>query len=136
MSWQTRQRHFRLARGELPGLAASTAQRRLLREMRILCRRLPALLTQPLPAALQALEEVPIAGALPDEAGTRRLADLAALLERRSPLGICLRRSLVRYRYLRALEVPVVIRFGAQLRGSAEERNIGGHAWLELGERP
>jgi hypothetical protein len=75
---------------------------------------------------------------LPPESQTRQLADLAALLDRRSPLGLCLRRSLLRYRYLHELNVPVTILFGAKFAPGAmpDKKTVTGHAWLVLGERP
>ncbi|HFQ93957.1 MAG TPA: lasso peptide biosynthesis B2 protein [Anaerolineae bacterium] len=136
MSWQTRLAHLNLAASRLPGLAARGAQRQLLAEMRQLCRQLPAILQQPLPEAMAQLtpEEGEIRP-LPDEAATRQLADLAALLERQSPLGLCLRRSLVRYHYLRQLDIPVVVKFGAKFVGGAQEKDVAGHAWLEVNGR-
>ena len=136
MSWQTRLAHLHLAAARLPVLAGQRDQRRLLAEMRQLCRRLPAVLRQPLPEAMAQL--TPEDGAirpLPDEAATRQLADLAALLERRSPLGLCLRRSLVRYHYLRQLDIPVVVKFGAKFVAGAQEKDVAGHAWLEVNGR-
>lgn len=104
--------------------------------MRRLCRQLPAILQQPLPEAMARL--TPDVGGirpLPDETTTRQLADLAALLERQSPLGLCLRRSLVRYHYLRQLGIPVVVRFGAKFVDGVQERDVTGHAWLEVNGR-
>jgi hypothetical protein len=65
----------------------------------------------------------------------RHLADLAALLERRSPLGLCLRRSLTRYHFLRRIGVPVVVCFGAKFVAGRPDRDIAGHAWLTLNGR-
>jgi hypothetical protein len=70
------------------------------------------------------------------EAHIRDLADLAALLERRSPLGLCLRRSLVRYHYLRPQGLPLEVKFGAKLLGQPEKRGLTGHAWLTLNGNP
>lgn len=136
MSWQTRLAHFNLAAARLPALAGQRDQRLLLAEMRRLCRQLPAILQQPLPEAMARL--TPDVGGirpLPDETTTRQLADLAALLERQSPLGLCLRRSLVRYHYLRQLGIPVVVRFGAKFVDGVQERDVTGHAWLEVNGR-
>jgi hypothetical protein len=66
----------------------------------------------------------------------RNFADLAALLDRRSPLGLCLRRSLTRYHFLRQADVPVVIRFGAKFVNGIADREIAGHAWLTLNDSP
>lgn len=149
----TRLRHLRLALTCLPGLITSRRRRMLLAEMRALCRDLPHLLQQPIPQAMARLTPPPqTAGPPSNPQIVRKLADLAALLERRSPLGLCLRRSLVRYHYLRRLNVPVVVRFGAKFvpkhgpkhrprhgpkHGPGnEEKDITGHAWLTLDGRP
>ena len=70
------------------------------------------------------------------ETTTRNLADLAALLERQSPLGLCLRRSLIRFHYLRQLNIPVVVLFGAKLVPGKQQKEIAGHAWLTLQDAP
>jgi hypothetical protein len=90
---------------------------------------------------LQKSGTVPRAGSasfgIRDASTVRRLADLAALLDRRSPLGLCLRRSLARYYFLRRAGLPVVLQFGARLRpGDAAVRDLRGHAWLTLAGRP
>ena len=136
----TRLRHLWLGLRLLPGLLTSAQQRQLLAEMRQLGHELPILLKQPIPQAMAELEmmraERPFP--LPPEAQTRQLADLAALLDRRSPLGLCLRRSLLRYRYLHELGVPVTVLFGAKFAPgeSPSQKKITGHAWLVLAERP
>ena len=105
----TRLRHAWLALVALPGLTVSRPRRALFREMRAFTLSLPALLKAPLPEAMQRI--LPAgneAHLLPQRSGAgsagiisertiRDLADLAALLDRRSPLGVCLRRSLTRY---------------------------------------
>ncbi|MCC6606387.1 MAG: lasso peptide biosynthesis protein [Anaerolineae bacterium] len=133
--------HLWLGLRLLPSLLTNAQQRQLLAEMRHLCQELPIILKQPIPQAMAELEamggeERPFP--LPPEAQTRQLADLAALLERRSPLGLCLRRSLLRYRYLHELGVPVAVRFGAKFApGDApDKKKVTGHAWLVVGERP
>jgi hypothetical protein len=63
----------------------------------------------------------------------RELADSVAALDVRSPLGICLRRSLVRYYFLRRAGLPVAIHFGARFQ---ETHDIAGHAWLTLDGKP
>jgi hypothetical protein len=111
------------------------ARRRLWREMRAYLRRLPAALAAPLPAALAA--QTPAAVDISEEHDAlRRLADSAALLDRRSPLGLCLRRSLVRYHYLRRAGLPLEIRFGARFTGGHADRDVTGHAWVELDGEP
>jgi hypothetical protein len=136
----TRLRHLWLGLRLLPGLLVSAQQRQLLAEMRHLCRELPTILKQPIPLAMAKLETVreerPFP--LPPEAKTRQLADFAALLERRSPLGLCLRRSLLRYRYLHELGIPVTVLFGAKFAPGETpgQKKVTGHAWLVVGERP
>jgi hypothetical protein len=66
----------------------------------------------------------------------RRLADAVAAWHLYSPLGICLRRSLLRYHYLRQAGLPVRIVFGARLKNDCEGGGIGGHAWLTLNGEP
>jgi hypothetical protein len=127
----TRLRHVWLAAITLPGLLLNSQRRALLREMRALSRRLPALLKSPLPDALQAITPSPDPAGHSEQA-VRRLADAAALLDRRSPLGLCLRRSLIRYHFLRRAGVPVTVRFGAKFVNGKPDRDIAGHAWLTL----
>jgi hypothetical protein len=128
------------ARNTLTGLAAllalaDPAQRRVWREMRAYVRDLPALLAAPLPAVVAS--QTPAAADLPLSApAVRRLADAAALFERRSPLGLCLRRSLVRYHYLRRAGVPLTLNFGARFKGGAADRDVTGHAWVTLDGQP
>ena len=136
----TRLRHFWLGLRLLPGLLTQPQQRQLLADMQALSRQLPTMLKQPISQAMAQLEnlikERPFP--LPPEAKTRQLADLAALLDRRSPLGLCLRRSLLRYYYLTQLDVPLTVLFGARFApGDAPDtKKVTGHAWLTLGERP
>jgi hypothetical protein len=66
------------------------------------------------------------------EAEIRRLADAVAAWHLSSPLGICLRRSLLRYYFLREKGLPLRIIFGARLKSGQEGGGIGGHAWLTL----
>ena len=136
----TRLRHLWLGLQLLPGLLTSSQQRQLLAEMRDLSNLLLSILQRPLPKAMVRLEAVTNERPypLPPEPKTRQLADLAALLDRRSPLGLCLRRSLLRYRYLHELNVPVTVMFGAKFApGEApDKKKILGHAWLVYEERP
>lgn len=139
---RTRIRHLLLGLRLLPGLAVKPQQRQLLGEMRALARQLPFILKQPIPQAMAQVERMVMVEErpypLPPENKTRQLADLATLLERHSPLGLCLRRTLLRYRYLHELNVPVSVLFGAKFApGEAPEvKKITGHAWLTLAERP
>ena len=135
----TRLFHWWLAATTLPTLIINPTRRSRLAQMRAFCRALPGVLKNPLPAALQSI--TPQAATHPasqshEEHLTRTLADLAALLERRSPLGLCLRRSLTRYHFLRQIEVPVILQFGAKFVADRPDREVTGHAWLTLAGRP
>lgn len=128
-------RHLWLALSLLPGLLRSREQRMLLRDMRALVRRLPAILEAPLPEAMQTLTPPAESLSLPQDT-VRRLADLAALLERNTGLGFCLRRSLVRYHFLRRRGLSLQVHFGARFKEEERERAIAGHAWVSLDGRP
>jgi hypothetical protein len=130
----TRLRHLLLVLAVLP-LLLNPARRRLWQEMRAYLRRLPAALAAPLPEALAA-QTPPAADLQLPEAEVRRLADSAALLDRRSPLGLCLRRSLVRYHFLRRAGVPLAISCGARFTGGQADREVTGHAWVTLNGQP
>ncbi len=65
-----------------------------------------------------------------------QIADAVATWHFQSPLGICLRRSLLRYYFLREAGIPVVIVFGARLKDKHEGGGVGGHAWLTLHGSP
>ena len=105
---------------------------RLGREMWRMSQHLDARMTgAPLPLFLAGLTPTAIDLTLPP-ARVRRLADAIAVLHIASPLGICLRRSLLRYHFLRRCGTPVTIVFGARRRGEA----LGGHAWLTLDQHP
>ena len=129
-----RLRHLWLAFTTLPILLFDARQRRLFDEMRAFIRRLPQTLTAPLPEALAVL--TPPTSNLQPPTSIRRLADLTALLDRRSPLGLCLRRSLVRYHFLRRAGLPLVLNFGARFKGGVADREITGHAWVTLDGKP
>jgi hypothetical protein len=136
---QTRLGHGWLALRLLPTLLVNGQQRHLLQQMRGFVQRLPQTMAQPLPLALQQLlpgEDVEENGRFPPAHTLRQLADLAALLERRSPLGICLRRSLVRFHYLRQVSVPLVVQFGARFDDQTAQRQVAGHAWTTLNGKP
>ncbi|MDX1503969.1 MAG: lasso peptide biosynthesis B2 protein [Thermoanaerobaculia bacterium] len=116
--------------------------------MRSFVRALPSELSRPLPEALARLTPAADGRAGRSEEGRvgpgaertiRRLADLASLLERRSPTGKCLRRSLLRYHYLRRAGVPLELRFGARTDAAPAddpERRLTAHAWVTLDGRP
>ncbi len=131
----TRLRHIGLALTALPALAFDARQRNLLARMRAFAGHLPQMLSAPLLEVLADL--TPSTADLRLPASTiRRLADVVALLDRRSPLGLCLRRSLVRYHYLRRAGLPLVINFGARFKQGAPDREITGHAWVTLEGEP
>jgi hypothetical protein len=124
-------RHWLLALVALPGIVLDARQRRLLREMRELSAALPQVMATPLTWALAELTPK-TAGLALAPATLRRLADLAALLDRQSPLGLCLRRALVRYHFLRRAGVPLVLNFGARFVKGKPDREVTGHAWVTL----
>jgi hypothetical protein len=110
---------------------ADPAQRRFVLEARALARELPARMDGPLPAALAGLTPQPAPDTL-DAATIRQIADALTAFGAGRPLGICLRRSLLRYYFLRRAGLPVVVHFGARRLGE----RIGGHAWLTLDDQP
>lgn len=117
----------------LPSVAINAAQRQLLAEMRGFIQRLPALVKQPMPVYMAQLGD----GRASDFSAEtiRNLADLASLLERQSPLGICLRRSLVRYHYLNQ-HMSLTVQFGARFDEVGKKRTIAGHAWVTHNGQP
>jgi hypothetical protein len=131
----TRLRHWALGfRVLLSLMVAGPARRSLWAEMRRYARGLPAALNGPLPAAVAAQTPEAADLALPPEV-IRDLADTAALLERGSPLGLCLRRSMLRYHFLRRAGLPLVLNFGARFKQGQADREITGHAWVTLDGR-
>ncbi len=135
MSIRTRLHHWLLGLSALMAAALSPARWRLLKAMRAYVRGLPAALARPLPLALAAQTPDQPDLTLPP-GDLRQLADAAALLERRSPLGLCLRRSMVRYHFLRRAGVPLVLNFGARFTAGAPDREVTGHAWVTLAGQP
>lgn len=127
--------HIGLALAIAPQLLASRQQRHLFQEMRRFMATLPAALKKPLPEAMAQLTPAGQPTGLSTEQ-VRRLADVTALLERGSPLGLCLRRSLLRYHYLRRAGVPLVVCFGARLAAGEGARHVAGHAWTTLDNQP
>jgi hypothetical protein len=91
---------------------------------------------QPLPQMMAQLTPLPDPQLLVSPDRVRSLADAVAAWHVRSPLGICLRRSLLRYYFLHLTGLPVCIVFGARLKDQAEGGGIGGHAWLTLNGVP
>ncbi|GIK40944.1 MAG: hypothetical protein BroJett011_47770 [Chloroflexota bacterium] len=126
-------RHTRTIVSALP----AAPKRDLLTRMIAFSRALPQQFNQPLPqmmAQLACVTGSDLPGLSPDE--IRRLADAVAAWHLYSPLGICLRRSLLRYHFLRQAGLPVRIVFGARLKIDREGGGIGGHAWLTLNGEP
>ncbi len=107
------------------------AERRLMGEIIDLARRLPAQLDQPLPQALAGLTPEPTPQPVAPQT-IRKIVDALTAFGAGRPLGICLRRSLLRYYFLRRAGFPVVVNFGA--RRTAQ--TLGGHAWLTLDGEP
>ena len=91
----------------------------------------------PLPELMLRLDaEITEVSGVVDASLATRLADAAAGLDYFSPLGICLRRSLVRYVLLRRAGLPVVVQFGAKKNAGSNRSHIAGHAWLTLNGAP
>jgi hypothetical protein len=133
---KARLQNWWLAATTMPLLALNPDLRSFLFEARLFCRNLPMGIRGPLLEALARLTPDQLPGPACDEPTVRRLSDLAALLERRSPLGLCLRRSLTRYYFLRRIGVPVVLQFGARFVAGKPDREVTGHAWLTLNGSP
>jgi transglutaminase superfamily protein len=132
----TRLRNWGLGARALLALAlGGPARRGLWAEMRRYARGLPGALSAPLPQAVAAQTPQTVDLALP-QADVRDLADAAALFERRSPLGLCLRRSMLRYHFLRRAGLPLVLNFGARFKEGQADREITGHAWVTLDGQP
>ncbi|MBI1801786.1 MAG: lasso peptide biosynthesis B2 protein [Chloroflexi bacterium] len=114
------------------------ATRRVLQEAWRLERALPHWLNAlPLPELMRRLDDEAAASrADGDPAAITRLADAAVGLNFFSPLGLCLRRSLVRYVLLRRAGVPVTVHFGAKKDSEAGQSRLSGHAWLTLNAKP
>ena len=65
-----------------------------------------------------------------------RHLDALARSDRRHPFGLCLRRSLLRYHFLRRAGLSLGITFGVRIRQPHEPPGLAGHAWNTLGGRP
>ena len=113
-----------------------TDQRKLLWRMLGFSHKLPQRFDRPLPQMMAELTPSTRAQCPVDPDEIRPLADAVAAWHLYSPLGICLRRSLLRYYFLREAGLPVTIIFGARLKREEEGGGIGGHAWLTLNGRP
>lgn len=66
----------------------------------------------------------------------RDLIDALARIDRRHPFGLCLRRSLLRYHFLRRAGLPLGLTFGVRIRQRHEPPGIAGHAWNTLDGQP
>jgi hypothetical protein len=119
----------------LAAALALPARRAVLGQMVAFSRALPTRFDHPLLEMMAAL--TPTTTDLPLPATEiRRLTDAVAAWHLVSPVGICLRRSLLRYYFLRRAGLPVVIVFGARIKPTTEGGGIGGHAWLTLHGQP
>lgn len=127
-----------ILKATIPGLLYSPERRLLFSQIKTFTRELPVRLQAPLTEALEQLISDDISD-LPDiqtEATIRNLADLAVLLDGRTDLGYCLRRSLTRFCFLRRAGVPVILHFGARHGGKEHGGPLDGHAWLTLSGSP
>lgn len=131
---KTRLKNIALALKVLPRTLIDPQRRQFFQEMRAFSKHLPITLKASLPQALQAITPT-AASKLNSEQAVREMADVVALLDRSSPLGLCLRRSLTRYHFLRRSNVPVTLHFGAKLIGGQPDRSITGHAWLTVNDQ-
>lgn len=111
-------------------------RRHLMGRMIRFSRALPRQFDRPLPQMMAALTPTPLDPPTPSPKFIRQLADAVAAWHLRSPLGICLRRSLLRYYFLCEAGLPVTIIFGARFKHDDEGGGIGGHAWLTLDGEP
>lgn len=129
---------FRTA-GDLAIAAASPALRPLIPAIWRWSRSLPARYeARPLPDFLDAITPRTADLAAVDAEGLRRLLDALARLDRRSPFGLCMRRSLWRYHWLRRAGLPLGIVFAVRFKGEREAgaNRIAGHAWNTLHREP
>ena len=91
-------------------------------------RTLPQRFNQPLPLMMTQLTPNSQSQTAIQAEDLRQLADAVAAWHLRSPLGICLRRSLLRYYFLREAGEPVNIVFGARIKSDQEGGGIGGRS--------
>jgi hypothetical protein len=94
--------------------------------MRQLDHYLPDLLAAALPLAMKSSVDKIDAHrpSLKEEWGIREMADLAIALNRHPRLGFCLRRSLVRWTFLRQTGFPVVVHIWARIIKGKPDREI------------
>jgi len=136
MAWWKRLRRGGRHTLTLLQVLPSAAKRRLLRRMIYFSRALAHEFDKPLPEMMAHLTPDPQAQPAIAWETTRQLADAVAAWHIHSSLGICLRRSLLRYYFLREANLPVQITFGARFKADSEGGGIGGHAWLLLNDEP
>ena len=111
--------------------------RAMLAEMREVQRSLPARYNAlPLPDFLAELTPQQADWSDRDERQVRELVDSLAFWDRKSPFGICLRRSLLRYHFLRRVGLPLGIVFAMRARRPGELPGMAGHAWNILHDQP
>lgn len=113
------------------------ALRPLIPEINKLRRSLPAWYeSQPLPDFLAQITPAQADLVGVDRDALRELLDAIALLDRRSPFGLCLRRSLLRYHFMRRAGLTLGITFGMRFRQPHEGKGVAGHAWNTLDGEP
>jgi len=111
--------------------------RAMLAEMRRVQQRLPARYnTLSLPDFLAELTPEQTDWAGRDQDQVRALIDALAFWDRKSPFGLCLRRSLLRYHFLRRTDLPLGITFAMRRRNPEEAPGLAGHAWNTLHGQP
>ena len=130
----------RIALATLLTLARAQVQqpgREMLAEMRKVQRALPSRYeTLSLPEFLSELTPASADWSHKNPEQVRKLVDALAFWDRSSPFGICLRRSLLRYHFLRRVGIPVGIIFAMRTRQAHEAPGLAGHAWNILHEKP
>ena len=111
--------------------------REMLAEMRQVQRSLPARYNAlPLPEFLAELTPERADWVDRDRGQVRELVDALAFWDRGSPFGVCLRRSLLRYHFLRRTGLPLGIVFAMRARRRGEAPGLAGHAWNILNGEP
>jgi hypothetical protein len=117
--------------------ALSADGRAMMREIRQLQAALPHLMaTHALPELLQTLTPSSPDWQGREEAQVRALVDAMARADLASPLGLCLRRSLLRYHFLLRVGIPLTIVLAMRKRREGEPPGLAGHAWNELHGAP
>ena len=124
--------------------AAILAQAQMTREGRLMLAEIRAMQLSlpdryealPLPDFLAWLTPARADWAGRDEDQVRNLVDALAWLDRGSPFGLCLRRSLLRYHFLRRTGIPLGIIFAMRTRREGEPPGMAGHAWNILHGQP